>query len=99
MFISQMAFQDVNKSGTVVVNPLAPTQSTDKQQNPKKTEADRDEELARSVIEDDQDDSYEELQHSLPMEFVNNQTKKDAEHKSTPLALGKPDRIDQLLFA
>lgn len=28
-------------------------------------------ELARSVIEDDKDDSYEELQHSLPMDFNN----------------------------
>ena len=46
-----MAFQDVNTSGTVVVNPLAPTPSSEKS-NPK-TEADRDEELARSVIEDD----------------------------------------------
>ena len=50
-------------------------------------------ELARSVIEDDKDDSYEELQHSLPMDFNNEEgTKQIEDHWAE-----KPDRLDQLL--
>ena len=85
VFIS-MAFQDVNASGSVeTVQKVPPAKAT--------SEAEREEELARSVIEDDQDDSYEELQHSLPMDFGNgNEGRKEtgADHE-------KPDKLDQLL--
>ena len=88
-----MAFQDVDNSGKVV-NAQAAKVPPSNQEAKGKTEADRDDELARSVIEDDHDDSYEELQHSLPMDFSNGCNDMKGSHKSEML---KPDRIDQLL--
>ena len=88
-----MAFQDVDTSGKVVNTQAKVPSST--QEAFGKTEADRDDELARSVLEDDQDDSYEELQHSLPMDFdLSGGNEMLTSHKSEQL---KPDRIDQLL--
>ena len=52
MFIS-MAFQDVDASGKVANTQAQAAAPTTQDAAVEKTEADRDEELARSVIEDD----------------------------------------------